>query len=267
MHDFSALLELRTRLAPQVMRLRREQLGLTHEEVASIAKRKQLRAAKLLEIEDGRRFLSSTERGYLEEALKLPAGYLDDGLLALLEESEDPASVSPELVLARLSEAPATSNPDLIDVPACMACHQALSWMIRMYGLGARIVRSPRGPCVCEGAGREGDSSLLLRLAVWLSKARDVLILGGGQDVADAASRISFAEVRVVRGKPVGSGAVRIPDRTGFVVVARGEIGHSTSEPFLQAVTRLPKADRPAILDPRSSNLTAIAEEILFQAE
>jgi hypothetical protein len=106
-----------------------------------------------------------------------------------------------------------------------------------------------------------------LRLALTLSAARVVLILGGSPDVDRAIGSIGYPRVFVVRSKQkTGLPPQRIFE-TDVIVIARGEVGHADTAPYINALKALPKSQQPLVLRPLSSNITGIAQEILWNRD
>ena len=267
--SIDSVLRAKSALLPLVIKERREQLGLSHKEVAERAKRRALRPGSLAKLEDGEGWLPPNEVAHLEDALELPAGFLDDGLFDNLEDAADPASVTAADVLERLQKGSAAEKQEFPTVNGCAKCFRSLRGLVSRYGLDLHVGRNSNDICICEGklSWRGSDTAILLRLAIWVTAAKRVIILGGGQDVQDIAGSIGFADVRVVRGRATAATAKDVCRGADIVVLARGEIGHAASKVYLNARATAPEAEQPKLIYSRSSNITAIAEELLWSLD
>ena len=152
---------------------------------------------------------------------------------------------------------------------ACMKCYKELLWIVQRYGLNLRVKRLDKVSkgCICEGTASSFRSrtAILFRLAVKLSKAKKILILGGGQDVENICKSIGFANVDVVWGDSHGHSPRDIIKRADIVVIAGGQVGHGTTAPYINAINACPENKRPKLIHPHSSNITAIAEALLWE--
>lgn len=263
--DFIAVFKRRHIRLREFLGLRRRQLGLTTKEVEDRIQRKACR--RFDQIESGQKFLSHKEYPYVEQALELPPDFINT-LAAITSPYEE---ASAEEILTRLGNA--NHQPELtmasgMGVKTCYSCASQVRMLQTRYSLSTAQQHVSDKTCVCGGRPRS-DSDLLLRLALLISGKRSFLILGGSEDIEQAVKDIEGIKVKVALGtqrigSPVSSNDIANVD---VIIVARGKVAHATTAPYanaLKALKSLPGEERPIILYPRSSNITGIAEEAIW---
>lgn len=272
--SFEQLYELKKQLVRLVIKERREQLGLTYNQLAERIKRQSMKAKKLQDYEAGNEFFIPADLARLEDALELPPALLLNGISELLKKASDPTTITAIDIIQSLdlqNEDEKNENSEIVVV--CVKCHQHLLSIAERYNLKLHIKRLDKASkkCICEGtASWMGENTaILFRLAVKLSKAKKILILGGSQDVEDICESIGFADVDVVWGdspKHPSRDIINIINKADIVVIVGGQVGHETTVPYTNAINACPADKRPKLIYPKTSNMVTIAEALLWES-
>ncbi len=246
----------------EFLKLRREQLGLSVQKLESLLSRKKCNGFD--RIESGQKKLDSREYFHVEQALQLPEGFLAH--LAVEKSPLGGKSASEILDALQIKQALEIEDLSLPAINTCSVCGQPTRWILKRYSLPFRQRAIKTKSCLCEGK-RHSESDILLRLALAISGVRSILILGGSPDIDKSFDDISNVKIFIVRQtQQAGLSPQRISE-VDVIIVARGQVGHSVTAPYLNVLKSLPKERRPIVLKPRSSSVTAIADELIWSRE
>ena len=135
--------------------------------------------------------------------------------------------------------------------------------LLRSYDLDYDLIPAQPGNCICGGK-RRSTPEIHLRAALTLCGVRSIIVLGGSNDVTAAFHGIPGVKAIVVTGSRSLMAAKSQVHDADLVVIARGEVSHSATAPYLEARNGLPKHLRPLCLYPLSSNITAIVQTLIW---
>lgn len=250
------------------LKLRREQLSLSIQEVQALAKRRGVRKLAAIEEQCRGEWLDKNDEPYIERALQLPPGLVADMKDYHPKVYTMLGTLTAHEVLQLLNEGrlAAAANTGGVTLRTCALCASAIRFAIGHWSLNYAEQPITDKTCICGGR-RLSDANVFLRVGISISGVRSILVLGGSPDVDAAFSNIPYVTVVVVR-KPGQSGFS--PSRLAevdVVVLAKGQVGHAATAPYLNAMKALAKDRQPLLLRPASPNVTAIASEFIWNSD
>ena len=253
----------------EFLRLRREQLGLSLKEIGVRLKWKNGRAFD--KVEQGQRELLVREYTDVEQALRLPCGFIASRLAVPDTQYGEASAVE---ILERLTADQRQPPRPLLttsSVKICPDCAEQVGRQLQFHKLPTKMEYVDDRTCVCGGR-QHSDSDILLRMALLISGARSFIILGGSEDIERACKDIQGVKVNVVlgatkKGRHENISSLAIVD---VVVAAHGKVKHAATNRYsnmLKILKPLSPEKRPIELASRSSNITGIARTIIDNLE